>query len=443
MRGMTLSKLATAAACVLLASCGLFSKDKIQLDGERISVLDTDTKLRPDYPEGQFKVVLPRPHLNKSWTQSGGNSVHRMEHLETGNKLKGFWESNFGTGNSRRDYLIAEPVIAYKVVFAIDADATVSAYRLDDGERIWKRRLKPLLKEDKSTALKGAGLAEYNKKIYATTGFGGVFALDMTSGKKIWFYNAGMPIRIAPTIANNRLLVQTIDNSLISLNATTGQEEWRYKSAMEQTTLVGGASPAYDPAQDLIVAAFSNGELRAFKGTTGSPLWSDWLAAHARTNSLANINSIKANPVINGDMVFAVGHNDILVAIDVRTGARVWERDIGSTNQPWAAGKMLFVLSNTNDLIALEAASGKIVWSTKIPLGTSSDDKAGVFLSGPVLADNRLLVATSSGYAFAVSPYTGKIMSFVALDDGVEVSPIVADGITILTTNDADLVAYK
>ena len=131
------------------------------------------------------------------------------------------------------------------------------------------------------------------------------------------------------------------------------------------------------------------------------------------------------------------------MAIDVRTGTRIWERDIGSTNQPWVAGRMLFVLSNTNDLIALEAESGKIVWSTKIPLGTASDDKAGVFLSGPVLADNRLLVATSSGYAFAVSPYTGRIMSFVTLDDGVEISPVVADGITILTTNDADLIAYK
>ena len=165
--------------------------------------------------------------------------------------------------------------------------------------------------------------------------------------------------------------------------------------------------------------------------------------AHARTNSLANINSIKANPVIDGGTVYAVGHNDILVAIDVRTGTRIWERDIGSTNQPWVAGRMLFVLSNTNDLVALEAESGKIVWSTKIPLGTASDDKAGVFLSGPVLADNRLLVATSSGYAFAVSPYTGRIMSFVTLDDGVEISPVVADGITILTTNDADLIAYK
>ena len=163
----------------------------------------------------------------------------------------------------------------------------------DSGERIWKQRLKPLVKKTKSTALKGVGLAEYKRKIYATTGFGGVFALDMTTGKKIWFYNAEMPIRIAPTVANDKVLIQTIDNTLIALNAASGEEEWRYKSAMEQTTLVGGASPAYDPAQDLIVAAFSNGELRAFKGSTGSPLWSDWLAAHARTNSLANINAIK------------------------------------------------------------------------------------------------------------------------------------------------------
>ncbi len=253
-----------------------------------------------------------------------------------------------------------------------------------------------------------------------------------------------MPIRIAPTVANDKVLIQTIDNTLIALNAASGEEEWRYKSAMEQTTLVGGASPAYDPAQDLIVAAFSNGELRAFKGSTGSPLWSDWLAAHARTNSLANINAIKQNPVIAGNMVFAAGHNDILVAIDVRTGTRIWERDIGSTNQPWLPEKCCSSYQPTTIYWPWKLKPERLLsGSTKIPLGTSSDDKTGVFLSGPVLADNRLLVATSSGYAFAVSPYTGRIMSFVALDDGVEVSPVVADGITLLTTNDAELVAYK
>ncbi len=44
----------------------------------------------------------------------------------------------------------------------------------------------------------------------------------MMTGKKIWFYNAELPIRIAPTVANNKVLVQTIDNTLIALNATTG-----------------------------------------------------------------------------------------------------------------------------------------------------------------------------------------------------------------------------
>jgi len=66
-----------------------------------------------------------------------------------------------------------------------------------------------------------------------------------------------------------------------------------------------------------------------------------------------------------------------------------------------------------------------------------------VFASGPILTDNRLLVATSNGYVFAVSPYTGKIISYITTDEGVELSPIVADATAIFTTNDADMLAYK
>ncbi len=96
MRGKMTVKITTAATLSFWwPLCGLFSEDKIKLDGERISVLDTDTKLRPDYRPGAFKVVLPRPHTNKSWSQSGGNSVHRMEHLQTGSQLKGFLGKQF------------------------------------------------------------------------------------------------------------------------------------------------------------------------------------------------------------------------------------------------------------------------------------------------------------------------------------------------------------
>ncbi len=427
----------------LTAGCSWFANDKPIAQGERISVLTNETIVKPDVARDTIKISLPEPHRNAAWSQNGGHPSHHVGHLESGTQLKGFWESSFGTGSSKRDFLISSPVVANKAVFTIDADAKVSAKRLDNGETIWERKVKPENRDDKDIAIKGAGIAVAYDKVYVTTGFGGVFALEMRTGAPVWYFGVENPIRIAPTVDNNIVFVQTIANELIALDATNGKKLWSYDSEIEGTTMVGGASPAYDIEQDLVVAAFSNGELRAFKATTGSPLWVDWLYSNRKSTPLATINTIRANPVIAGNVVFAAGQSNLLTAIDVRTGNRIWQRDLTLNNQPWVSGNYLFAVANNSDLIAIENTSGKIIWSTKIPLGAEDDDKAGAFISGPVLTDNRLLVTTSTGYAFAVSPYTGKIMSYVNLETPIETAPIVADGILLLTTNDAEIYAYK
>lgn len=435
-------KLVTGSLVLLLTGCSLFGKDKLEIDGERIAVMREDSSLAPDYEAGKVKIKLPAPYKNTAWAQNGGNAQHLMGHLQADSKLKELWDEGFGEGSSKRDYLIAAPIISYQVAFTIDADAKVSAFRLDNGKEIWSRRLKPANRDDKSTAMKGAGVAQYNKKIYATTGFGGIFCLDMLTGKEIWRYDQSMPMRIAPTVDNGKVFAQTIDNTIIALNADNGEEIWKYTADTEATTLVGGASPAYSAEVDVVIAAFSNGELRAFKASTGTPLWGDILISKKRTNSLANITAIKANPVIDESKVYAVGYNSVLAAFDLRTGARIWEREMGSTSMPWVAGKYLFVLTNNFDLLAIEKDTGKIVWNTIIPTG-DDEDRNGVFGAGPVLVSDRLIVTTSNGYVFAVSPYTGEIISYVSMPDGVELSPIVADNTTIFATSDADLLAYK
>ncbi len=437
-------KLIIAAIAVCsLSACGFFGKEPLNIDGERINIISEDSSLVPDYASGELKIRLPRPYDNARWAQNGGNSQHLMGHLKTDTKLKKLWDTNFGEGTSKRDILIASPVISNKVVFTIDAEGIVSAFRLDNGKQIWERRLKPKNKEEKSASIKGAGLAVFNKKVYATTGFGDVFCLDMFNGKKLWRTSLDMPIRIAPSVAANRVLVQTFDNTLAALDADDGSILWRGQTDFEATTIVGGASPAYNSEMDVIIAAFSNGELRAFKASTGTPLWTDLLVSKRRTNSLAEITAIKANPVIDGNKVFAVGYNSVLAAIDLRTGSRIWEREMGSSNQPWIAGEYLFVLTNEFNLLAINKNNGKIIWNTTIPTGDDMEEKSGVYGSGPVLAADRLIVATSNGYIFAVSPYNGEIISYISTSDGIAQSPIVAGGITIFTTEDADLLAYK
>lgn len=434
---------AVCAIVLLVSGCGLFGKKPLDIDGERIDVIREDTSLAPDYAPGEVKIKLPAPYVNNKWTQNGDNSMHLIGHLEAKTKLKKLWSKSFGKGSSKRDYLIASPIAAYGAVFAVDAEGIVTARRQDNGKPIWKKRLKSRNKEERGIALKGAGLAEFNKKIYATTGFGSVFCLNMTDGKEIWRQDLDMPIRIAPSINAGRILVQSFDNTLTALDADNGSILWKNQTESEATTLVGGATPAYSPENDVVIAAFSNGELQAYKASTGTPLWTDLLVSHKRTNSLAQISAIKANPVIDGGKVFAIGYNSVLTAIDLRTGSRIWERETGGTNQPWVAGNYLYVLTNDFDLLALNKNDGKIIWNTAIPKGDDSDAKNGVFGSGPVLVSDRLLVATSNGYIFSVSPYTGEILGYVSADEGIELAPIVVDGMAIFTTNDAELIAYK
>ena len=425
----------------LLAGCGLFGKEKLNIDGERINIITENVDLSPDYDIEKYKIRLPEPYENNKWSQTGGNSMHLMGHLKAADSLNEIWDENFGSGSSKRDFLLSTPVIAHKVVFNIDSKGVLSARLLENGKEIWSKRLKPANRDDKTSAMKGAGIAEHNKKIYATTGFGNLFCLDMVTGEIIWNKEIGTPIRIAPTVNENKVFVQTIDNTLIAFDAIDGSELWKYKTDFDSTTLVGGAAPAYNPDLDVLIAAFSNGELRAFKASTGTPLWGDMLISRRRTDSMSNITAIKANPIIDGDKVFAAGNNCVLAAIDLRTGNRIWDREISVNNQPWIAGEFLFVLSSDFDLLAIEKNTGKIVWNTKIP--AVDEEKSGVFGLGPILAENRLIVATSNGYIFAVSPYTGKIINYVTTSDGIELSPVMAQGITIFTTRDADMLAYQ
>ena len=60
-----------------------------------------------------------------------------------------------------------------------------------------------------------------------------------------------------------------------------------------------------------------------------------------------------------------------------------------------------------------------------------------------MLANDALLVASSIGKLFSISPYNGRIMGVADIEEGVETASIMVDEILLLTTKEADLTAYK
>ncbi len=426
----------------MLSGCGMFDKVPLDIDGKRVSVIREDKNLKPEYLPGQIKIRLPKASVNYLWSQNGATSEHLIGHLKAGGNLDEIWNTSFGKGSSKRNILISTPVTNGRQIFTIDADGVVKAFDLEAGSKIWKKRLKHSNKETKETSLSGGGIAVHKGMIFATTGFGKVFALNAIDGSIVWEQDIKSPIRISPTVAEDLVIIQTLDNGIYAMNIKSGNILWKDKIEAESTTIVGGAAPAYDPANDLVVAAFSNGQLQAYKASTGTPLWSEWLVSGAATDALSDITAIKANPVIDKDIIFAVGYNTPLVAIETRTGVKLWQKNIASSSQPWVAGRFMFVLTTDGDLIALDKTNGKIIWTAIIPYN-ADEDKLGVFTSGPILANDALLVASSNGKLFSVSPYNGRIMGIADIEEGVESSPILVNETLILTTNKAEMTAYK
>ena len=418
-------------AVALLSSCS--KKDLPQ--GTRLAVLPIEKAEGKEVMAGENKISLPTAQKNSAWTQSGGNSEHSYGNLHGHYPLKKLWQKKFGASAGRRDLLISEPVVAENMLFTLDAKAEVSAFNLEDGTLLWTAKTLDNKGKKTASSFKGAGLAANASNVFVTTGLGEVVALDLKTGSSVWKHDASTPLRTAPAVASGKVYVQTIDNRLIAINARTGEEVWNYEILQEDTTFLGGASPAISSGQDLMVAAFSNGELQAFKASTGSILWNNMLVANRYSSTLSSINAVRADPVIVDDVVYAVGNSKTLAAIDSLSGERLWAKPLSGAYQPIVSGKYLFVLSSDNFLSAMEKENGTLVWSRKLPL----EDVA----LRPLLMEGYLLIATIEGKVFKVDAKTGEVIETFDIGKRLSVSPISVDGKLIFSTTSAEILVYE
>lgn len=431
-------------ALVVVASMGLAAcsswlggNSAPPLPGKRISVLSREKMLEPEAKGVDIK--LPPPEANDDWPQAGGYANHAMHHMEVGDRLEKQWSTGVGTGAGKRSRLLSQPVVADGMVFTMDSEAVVRAVKAKNGDSVWKRDLTP---DDEDSTFAGGGLAYEDGMVFVTTGFAQVVALDAKTGKVAWRQSLSGPIRSAPTVRAGRVFAVTVDNQTHCLSAEDGSVQWTHQGISEGASLLGGSSPAVDG--NVVVVPYSSGELFALRVDNGTVLWQDQLTTVRRTDNVATLSDIGGRPIIDRGRVYAIGHADLLVAIELRTGRRLWEREIGGIQSPWVGGDYLFLVTNNNEAVALEAKTGRILWVTQLAVWDDEEEKTGrIIWAGPVLASDRLILGSSNGKLVSLSPYTGAVLGRVSISDGVTIQPSVAENTMYFLTNDADLVAYR
>ena len=431
--------------CSVVLSLTACSQDKKLPEGVRISVLD-------DFDTGNVVVsnkkikTIPAPQINPAWTQTSINAQHIVGNLKAGFTLKEEWAENFGNGINKRNIMLAAPVVSDNRIFVMDTQGKVSAFDLKNGKRLWQNILKANIGGFKEAKSKASGLAVDKDILFATTGFGGVFAMDAKTGKSKWRKILESPIRIAPTVTSDMLLIQTVDNNLYALDKKTGQELWRFGVAQEDTVIAGGASPAYDAEDNAVIAGFSNGEIVVLNATVGTPLWSSMLVDNKQVNSSTEINTIGGSPIVESGAIYATSNSNNLVSLDMRTGDKLWEKEIGSMQNILLSGDYLFVISNKNTLYAIEKFSGDIVWALDVNeylLDSDDNEKSLVYASSPLMLNSNILLAFSNGKVLKINAYTGSVIAKTNLGIDISNGLIAAQGRVIAVSDDADVIVFK
>lgn len=437
---LALALIAPLSACEWVQDTWMGGDDKKPLPGKRVSVLAHETKLKADPQASDQELRLPAPEPNADWPLAGGYSTHAMHHMLVGGSLKRAWTSSIGDGSDDYRRLLSAPVVAGGRIFAIDVESRVSAFDEKSGKRLWRVSL--MVKEESGDDLMGGGLALDGNRLFATTSFGHVVALDPASGKALWRNKLGASLRAAPTARAGRLFVITMDNQTFAIDQANGKTVWTHTGINEGASILGATSPAADDTA--VIAPYSSGELTALRAENGTVLWTESLSAGRRTDAISGLSDIRGRPVIDRGRVFAIGHGDMMVAIDLRSGRRIWEAEIGGVQSPWIAGDYLYTVTNDSEVICVEAKNGRIRWVTPLQRWKNAEKKKDpINWAGPVLASDRLIVTSSTGMALALSPYTGKPLGLTEMPDGVSLAPIVANKQMVFLTDEAELVVYR
>lgn len=433
--------LGAAAGIALLSAC---AQKEVILPGERLSVRADLTGLPDTAPLDQAQgISLPAAQANAEWAQRGGNARHAAPHAALSANPQLAFATTVGQGSSRRNRISVAPVVAGGRVFTMDALSTVAAVSTGGG-LLWQSDLTAGY-DGKTSAVSGGGLAAGEGKVFATTGFGELVALDPASGGVLWRQRLGAPAVGAPVVDGGVVYVAARDGGAWAVNAADGRVVWQLAGTPGASGYLGTAAPTV--GDRAVFFPQSSGEVMAvLKTGGGTKVWQESVAGKRPGRAFAQNADITGDAALIGSTLYTGTGAGRMVAMDAGSGQKIWSVVEGAMGPLAIAGGSVFAVNDEARLVRLDQATGRVIWSVEMPYFEAEKTKKRKAITahyGPVLAGGRLWVASSDGILRGFSPQSGALTAQAEIPGGAATQPAVAGGTLYVVSNNGQLLAFR
>jgi outer membrane protein assembly factor BamB len=255
---------------------------------------------------------------------------------------------------------------------------------------------------------------------------GFLVAWDADTGRERWRFKSA-PIESSPLLKNGRLYTGSWDHRVYAINATTGKQIWSFQADDQVNT-----SAAYWRGR--IFIASDGGTIYALSARTGRLLWS------AQSQSKFGSREFwYATPTIAYGRVYIGNTDGTMYVFGAKSGKLLWARPLGTYIYGAAAvyDRRVFVGTYDGKFYALDAATGDTIWQV---------DAHGAVHAAPTVMDGLVYyaVCSSCGEAAARSVARGPDSTYAVrardgktvwrFQDGKYANPVVADDERIYIT---------
>lgn len=434
-------KLVTMLACFGVFGMAGCSEPELMLPGERIAVTQQVEHLSANQQAMAEGAGLSAPLTTLTASHPGLNAGHAGGHLALDLPLDERWDVEIGTGGDEFVEL-AVPVVGAGHVFAVSASGEVSAIEIETGNLSWRVSIEDF-EDDVIPGIAG-GLAISGSTVFVHGGGHNLAALSVEDGSVIWSQRFQLPLRGGPTIyAKKALAVTDIDANLFMLRIDNGSVLWDRAGLPSGTIVYGAPSPAiYD---NQIAVAAHGGELSLLDADNGDVIWSDNLATFNPRTPLQGLGDIRAHPVHDGGLVFAVSQSGRTAAFAVRSGLLLWELPIGGIEMPWVAGDSVFIVTLDGRLYAIRRNDGAIRWVAELPgalpIGAVAAEDIPRYV-GPVVAAGKVIIVAEDGNILLFNADTGALEDEADVGGRIVTAPQLAAGMMFVLDNSGTLTAF-
>lgn len=306
-------------------------------------------------------------------------------------------------------------------LYCLDMASGKTVWRFDVGDPVGSE---PIYDAERKTVFFGADDGKF-------------YALHARSGRKLWDIDTGAEIRKKALLHNDTLYIINADNTVYALDPDSGETVWQYRRPpLKGFSASGHAGILF--ADEKIIAGFSDGYVVALDLLVGAAVWTRDLAENVEmpeNEEIVKLVDADATPVVVGDILVGASVDGGLQGLNVKTGNVMWTNyKVSSVTGLAKSGDSVYAARSAFGLTAVDPATGIELWSVQFPAGNLLD---------PVVYDDLLILSDSIFGLTIVSAMDGSILQRLDPTVGFFARPSLYGGYLLVLGNGGTLFAMS